>query len=174
MNQKGHKVALSGSYSGSIENLLNKLPPVGVLQFSFVGREITLQVKSENLDKALDTLKKHGVGNLTVLEWQKYGVTLAGSGAGSDDDSLVRVSLIPANLDEGVKLLAVLEESEIKEDILHKVDDRINGILSDAGVTDALYTVYFKKTPGGGDYVKAAEVATLNALFESGGVVNIE
>jgi len=173
MNPKGHKVALSGSYSGNIQKLLNNLQSTGVLQFSSLGREITLQVKSENLEKAMEALRKQGVGNLSVLEWRKYGVTIAGSGAGTDDEELVKVSLIPANLDEGVKSLAAIADFDLSEEFIYEVDDRIKGILEDAGVTDTLYTVQFKKQEKG-DYLKASEVATLNALFEAGGLINIE
>lgn len=174
MNTKGHKVALSGSYGGNIEHLLKNLHSSGVLQFSFVGREITLQVKSESLEKVMETLQKHGVENLTVLEWRKYGVTLAGSGAGCDENGIVKVSLIPAALDEGVKSLAVIEECKVSEKLVNKCEEKVQSILADAGVTDALYTMQFNKKPKAGDYAKAAQIAALNALFEAGGVISVE
>jgi hypothetical protein len=174
MNQKGHKVALSGSYGGSIENLLRNLHSTGVLQFSFVGRELTLQVKSEGLGKVMETLQKHGVENLTVLEWRKYGVTLAGSGAGCDEGSIVKVSLIPAALDEGIKPLAILQECKVSERLVGRCEEKVRAILADAGVTDALYTIQFNRKPKAGDYEKASQVAALNALFEAGGVINVE
>jgi len=44
---KGHKIALGGSYTGKTEKLFKSLAKHGVFQFSLVGREVTIQVKSE-------------------------------------------------------------------------------------------------------------------------------
>jgi len=55
--------------------------------------------------------------------------------------------------------------------------EKIEEILRDAGITDALYTVHIKefKTDKGKKALPQAVVsATLNALFDAGGVVNIE
>jgi hypothetical protein len=172
---KGHKIALSGSYSGaSMEELLDSIPKHGILQLSLVGRELTLQVKSEDLDEVKKSLGKLGVENLSVLEWRKCGMTLAGSGCGSDDRELVKVSLIPAAIDEGLRLIALLNRFPVKEDAVSLMEDTVEEVLDSAGVTDALFTIQVNKKASSEKYFEAVKVAALNALFESGGVVVIE
>jgi len=170
-----HKVALSGSYSGgNTEKLLKELSRRGMLQLSLVGREITLQVRSDSLDDIKKSLNKLGIDNINILEWKKCGITLSGSGSGTDSDEIVNVSLIPSTLDEGLRTLAVLCEFNIDDNILNKIESRINEILTAAGVTDAIYTIQIKKQTSEREYLRSVEVATLNALFDSGGLVDIE
>ena len=98
-----HKIALSGSFAGgNSEELLKSLAQNGTLQFSLVGREVTFQVKSENLEEVKKSLKKLGVNNINILEWRKAGITVAGSGRGTDDEEILAISLIPSTLEEGV------------------------------------------------------------------------
>ncbi len=173
-----HTVALCGSYNGGdIEKLFTSLSSKGITQMSLIGREITLQVCSENLSEIKNSLRSLGVGNLNILEWRRSGVTLSGSGKGVDGDRTVNVSLIPSNLDEGLKPLAFLCETEIEEKILESLGAKVEEILKDAGVTDALYTVHIKELKKDKDcksLPQAVISATLNALFDAGGVVNIE
>jgi len=169
-----HIIALSGSYSGNPEELFKTLPRDGILQMALIGREVTLQLRSENLDGVKDSLKNLGVSNLNILEWKKAGVTLSNPGNGVDNNGILRVSLIPSALDEGLRPLAFLCEFEVKEGILEKIRARLEEILDDAGLTDAIYTIHIRKEADEEDYVNSTMVATLNALFEAGGVVSID
>ena len=170
-----HLVSLTGSYpTGNTEKLFKHLPHDGILQFSFIGREVTLNVKSEQLEDVKKALKKVGVENLEILEWRKSGVTLSGSGAGGDDEKIMRVSLIPSVNDEGIKNLAVLTEHALSDKIIQDIEDEVKTILEDSKVTDALFTVQVMKKASPVEYGRAAQVATLNALFEAGGIINVE
>jgi len=167
-------VAMSGSYNGNPETLFKFLPSNGIIQMSLIGREVTLQLRSENLDEVKDSLKKLGVDNLNILEWKKVGVTLSNPGKGVDSKETIMVSLIPSALDEGLRPLAFLCEFELEEEILMKVRARIEEILDDAGLTDAIYTIHLRKEADLEEYLNSTMVATLNALFESGGVASID
>jgi len=169
-----HIVALSGSYNGNPEMLFRSLPRDGILQMALIGREVTLQLRSENLDDVKDLLKKLGVSNLNILEWKKAGVTLSNPGNGIDNNEIIKVSLIPSALDEGLRPLAFLCEFEVKEKILEKIRARVEEILEDAGLTDAIYTIHISKEADEEEYINSTMVATLNALFEAGGVVSID
>ena len=170
-----HKVALSGSYSGgNTEELFRELSRGGILQLSHIGREITLQVRSDSLDDVKKYLNRRGIENINIIEWKKCGITLSGSGAGTDPDEIVNVSIIPSTLGEGLRALAVLCEFDIEDMILDKIESKISEILAAAGVTDAIYTIQIKKQASEKEYMKSAEAATLNALFDSGGLVDIE
>lgn len=170
-----HTVALCGSYSGgNTEKLFKSLSRNGILQMSLVGREITLQVRSENLEEIKNSLRKLGVSNLSILEWKKAGVTLSNSGKGTDNDRILNISLIPSALDEGLRPLAFLCEFEINEKILEKIGSKIEDILTDAGITDAIYTVHIRERVEEKGLMDAVTVATLNAIFDAGGVVSID
>lgn len=170
-----HTVALCGSYGGgNTERLFKSLSRNGILQMSLVGREITLQVRSENLDEIKNSLKKLGVSNLSILEWKKAGVTLSNSGKGTDNDRILNISLIPSTLDEGLRPLAFLCEFEISEKTLEWIGSKIEDILTDAGVTDAIYTVHIGNQVDKKELMEAVTVATLNAIFNAGGVVSID
>ena len=169
-----HIVAMSGSYNGNPDALFKSLHTGGILQMSLIGREVTLQLRSENMDEVKDALKKIGVDNLNILEWKKAGVTLSNPGKGVDNKEIIMVSLIPSALDEGLRPLAFLCEFELDEEILMKVRARIEEILDDAGLTDAIYTIHIKKETDLEEYLNSTMVATLNALFEAGGVASID
>lgn len=170
-----HTVALCGSYGGGdIEKLLKSFSHRGVTQASLIGREITLQLHSESLDEIKKSLSTIGVSNLNVLEWKKTGVTVSGSGKGVDNDKKVNVSIIPSTLDEGLKPLAFLCESDIQAELIEKLSQRIVEILRDAGVTDALYTVHIRDKVSEKDLLEAVTAATLNAVFDAGGLVAID
>lgn len=169
-----HTVALSGSYDGNTDKLFRSIPQDGVLQMSLVGREITLHVRSESLEMVKDFLSKAGVSNLSIVEWKKAGVTLSNPGKGIDSNEIIQISLIPTALDEGIRPLALLSEFELNQKILEKIRSRIEETLEDAGITDAIYTIHMRKKVSGEEYVNAAMIATLNAIFEAGGVVSIE
>ncbi|MBN2251744.1 MAG: hypothetical protein JW724_06700 [Candidatus Altiarchaeota archaeon] len=170
-----HSVALAGSYSGGdMGKLLKSLTGMGIMQMTLVGREITLHVQSGNLDETKKSLNKLGVSNLSVLEWKKTGVTLSGSGRGTDNENLLNVSLIPSTLDEGLKPLAFLCEYKMDEKTVEILGARIEEILREAGVTDALYTVHIKDLKETEGLIEAVTAATLNAIFDAGGVVNID
>ncbi len=127
-----------------------------------------------NLDEVKESLKKIGVDNLNILEWKKAGVTLSNPGKGVDNKETIMVSLIPSALDEGIRPLAFLCEFELGEKILMKVRARVEEILDDAGLTDAIYTIHIKKEADLEEYLNSTMVATLNALFEAGGVASID
>ena len=170
-----HTVALCGSYGGgSIEKILKTFSNRGITQASLVGREITLQIHSESLDEIKKSLTTIGVSNLNVLEWKKTGVTLSGSGKGTDGDKKVNVSLIPSTLDEGLKPLAFLCESDMDRLHIEKLSDKIEDLLREAGVTDALYTVHIKGKSDEKEMLDAVTSATLNAIFDAGGLINID
>ncbi|MFH1788344.1 MAG: hypothetical protein ABH834_03075 [Candidatus Altiarchaeota archaeon] len=172
---KGDKIALTGSYAGSnTEKLLEDMPPHGILQLSLCGREITLNVKSEDLDEVKKSLRKIGVGNLSILEWRKCGMTLAGSGSGQDDAELIKVNLIPAAIDEGLRLIALLNTLPLEEELVELMHTTVEEVLDNAGISDAIFTIQVNKKATDEKYVEAVKIATLNALFESGGVVGIE
>ncbi len=157
-----------------MEKFVDNLPDRGILQLSMVGREITLQVNSEDLEEVKDKLKKLGVGNLNILEWRKCGMTLQGSGSGSDDKELVKISLIPASIDEGLRPIAFLSRFPLEEGPVEVMRDTIEDVLDSAGVTDAIYTIQVNKKAVSEKYFEAVKVAALNALFECGGVISIE
>jgi len=166
-----HTIALSGSYSGGdIEKVLKSLPKKGVMQMALVGREITLQVRSGSLGAVKESLKALGVSNINVLEWKKSGVTLTGSGRGVSRDKAVLVSLIPSAVDEGYKALSCAVAGGVDEALLAKAGPRIEGVLRDAGVTDAMYTVQVKKKISEEAFFDDLLQATLDAIFEAGGV----
>ena len=170
-----YSVALSGSYHGrNMEDLFKKLSMDGILQMSLVGREITLQVRSENLEGVKEHLSRLGISNITVLEWKKSGMTLSDSGCGIDDNKILKVSLIPSVKGEGIRQLAILCEFEIDKEIMEDISLKIEELLEDAGVTDALYTVYIVEKADKDRYIASVAVATLNAIFDSGGIVNID
>jgi hypothetical protein len=126
------------------------------------------------LDDVKKKLSKLGVGNLSILEWKKCGVTLSGSGCGSDDQELVKVSLIPAAIDEGLRLIALLSRSSVSEEFIADMKSTVEEVLDNAGITEAIYTIHINKKSGKDKYPEAVKVATLNALFDSSGVVSIE
>jgi hypothetical protein len=170
-----HSIALSGSYSGGdIEKILKCLPKTGVMQMSLVGREITLQVRSGRLDEVKDSLKALGVNNINVLEWKKSGVTLAGSGRGTSKDKTVIVSFIPSALDEGLKALAFMGTLDTDEKLADKASAKVEEILQEAGVTDAMYTIQIKKEIHEKRLLEDITLASLDAIFDAGGVADIE
>jgi hypothetical protein len=170
-----YSVALSGSYHGKhVEDLFKDLPMEGILQMSLIGREITMHVTSENLEKVKKDLCKAGISNIAVLEWRKSGLTLSDPGLGMDDAKTMKVSIIPSVKGEGVKQLAFLSEYEVDAKTIDAISKKIEEILENAGVTEALYTVHIMEKPANDDYIAPASVATLNALFDSGGIVNLE
>ncbi|MFH1403287.1 MAG: hypothetical protein ABIH11_03355 [Candidatus Altiarchaeota archaeon] len=171
---KGHKVALGGSYSGNTAKLFKSLSKHGVLQFSLVGREVTLQVKSETLDDVIASLNKLGVDNINILEWKKYGTTVTASGSGSDNDEVVNVSLIPSTLGEGLRQLSTLLRVKIDDNVRERLIQEIEETLVNAGVTDVLYVLQVDGESSEDDYVNAVREASLNALFNAGGIMGIE
>jgi hypothetical protein len=171
---KGHKVALGGSYSGDTGALFRNLTHDGVLQFSLVGREVTLQIQSENMDEVVKSLNKMGVQNLSILEWKKCGTTLAGSGCGHDDKEILNVSLIPSALGGGLRPLSVTQKMPLDRKLYIEMLANLEVVVIDAGVSDLLYAVQIEKQESRETYLEAVRAATLNALFNAGGVVGLE
>lgn len=170
-----HKVALSGSYAGgNNEKLFKGLPHDDILQLSLVGREITLQVRGENLDEVRKTLEKHGIDNISIIEWRKSGITVGNSGNGSDIKETLSISLIPSVLGEGLQMLAFLNQCPVRKNTAEKIERKVQEILKKAGITDVMYIVQLKKRENETNYLSSAEAATLRALFEAGGVVSLE
>lgn len=170
-----HKVAISGSFSGpNAEHLFEHIPNKGILQMALVGREITLQVLSENLDDVKKSLKNFGVNNITTLEWRKVGMTLSNSGRGEDDKKSLSVSLIPSALGEGLRMLAFVCQFDVGNSAIKEIEASVLDVISNAGITDAIYIVEIKKQIKGTDYVDLVRIATLNAIFNAGGIEAIE
>jgi hypothetical protein len=170
-----HIIALSGSYHGDLEKLFRSLPESKILQLSLIGREVTLRVLSDDLDEVKKSLKKLGVSNLNILEWKKVGTTLDNSGKGCDTKKIIQISIIPSELGEGIKPLAFLSEFSLDKKITGKIKKKIREMLLDAGVTDAFYTVnLMRKASSENEYINAAKTATLQAIFDAGGIVKIE
>ncbi|HEX55211.1 MAG: hypothetical protein DRO94_00715 [Candidatus Altiarchaeales archaeon] len=170
-----HTVALSCSYHGkNVENLFRNLPQRGILQIAFVGREITMQVRSENLDEIKSSLKRLGVSNISIMEWKKIGTTLSNSGKGTDNNNIVKISLIPSHSGDGLVQLAFLSESDVDDNIIFRIKSVIEDILQNAGITDVLYTIHIMKTAEEEELIRAVSLATIKAIFDSGGVVNID
>ncbi len=145
-----------------------------ILQFSLCGREVTLQVRSENLESIIESLKRHGVDNISILEWKKYGTTVAGSGSGNDDGTSVNVSLIPATLGDGLRPLSATHRVPLDRKLYIELLANLEAVLLDAGVTDVLYAVQIEKEMSRLEYLDAVRDAALNALFNTGGIVGIE
>jgi len=170
-----HNMALCGSYGGGdVQKLLEFFSGTGIMQMSLVGREITLHVNSGNLNDIKNSLTKLGVSNLSIMEWKKTGVTFSGPGRGTDNDKTINVSLIPSTVDEGLKPLAFLCEETMSEKTVEKLSGRVEDILREAGVTNALYTVHINDKAREKDLDEAITTATLNAIFDAGGVVNMD
>lgn len=170
-----HKIALSGSYAGgNTEKLFKGLSHDNILQLSLVGREITLQVRGENLDEVRKALQKHGIDNINIIEWKKSGITVGNSGTGEDIGDIVNISVIPSVLGEGLHPLAFLHQFSVKKSSVEKVKHKVEDILEKAGITDVIYIVQLRKKERDEQYLKAVEAATLRALFEAGGLVTIE
>jgi len=170
-----HKIALSGSYAGgSTEKLFRNLSQDEILQMSLVGRELTLQVRSENFEEVRKALQKHGIDNISIIEWKKEGITVGSSGTGSDMGDILNISVIPSVLGDGLHQLAFLHEFSMKKTVSEKIEQKVEELLKKAGITDVIYIVQVKKKDREEQYLKAAEAATLRALFEAGGVVTIE
>jgi hypothetical protein len=171
---KGHKVALGGSYTGKADELFKSLSKHPVLQFTLVGREVTLHVKSEALDDVIESLNRLGVDNINILEWKKYGTTVSSSGSGSDDTEILNVSLIPSTLGEGLRSLSSTLRVDVGGEVKEKLLKEVKKTLMEAGITDVLYVLHVDREAGLNEYSKAVREATLNALFNAGGVVGIE
>jgi hypothetical protein len=171
---KSHKIALGGSYSGNSSELFKSLSSDDILQFSLVGREVTMQVKSEKLDDIMRTLKKLGVDNINILEWRKYGTTLAGSGCSQDEAGILNVSLIPSTLGEGLRPLSMAQKMPVERKIYVEMLVELETMLVDAGVSDILYAIQVEKEVSKQDYLEAIRDATMNALFNAGGVIGID
>ncbi|OYT55022.1 MAG: hypothetical protein B6U72_00770 [Candidatus Altiarchaeales archaeon ex4484_2] len=169
-----HTVALSGSFQGSSEALFRNLPKEGVIHSSLIGREVVFRVRSDRLDEIKSHLSSIGVENISILEWRESGMTLSGSGLGSDDAGVVEVSLIPTASGEGFRQLAVLSELSFERSFLLKVKGRVEDVLEDAGLTDVLYTVRIKSDSQLEEILDAASIATLNAVFDASGVIAID
>ncbi len=170
-----YSVALSGSYNGRhIEDLFKDLPMEGILHMSLVGREITMQVKSEKLDAVKKRLSELGISNIAVMEWIKAGMTLSDPGLGFDKNKILKVSLIPTVKGEGIKQLAFISDFEIEKKIREDLSKQIDNILDNAGVTDVLYIVQILAKADSEEYTSSASIATLNALFDSGGIVDLD
>jgi len=170
-----HTVALCGSYGGGdVEKLLDFFSRTGIMQMSLVGREITLHVHSGNLDEIKNSLTRLGMSNLSIMEWKKTGVTLSGPGRGTDNGKTLNLSLIPSTVDEGLKPLAFLCEESMDEKTVERLSEKVEDILQEAGVTNALYTVHIKGKAEEKDLMEAITTATLNAIFDAGGVVSID
>ena len=58
--------------------------------------------------------------------------------------------------------------------VYDKISQSLEKVLQEAGVTDALYAVEIGKDAKTQAYVDAVRQATLNALFNCGGVVSTE
>lgn len=174
MDCRGHKVFLGGSYSGNTSDLLNGLVNDSILHFSNVGREFTVQVKSEDLETIIDSLKKLGVDNINILEWKKYGTTIANSGSSQDETQTLNVSLIPSALGSGLRPLSVTQKVELDRKVYIEMLANIEILLVDAGISDALYALQIDKAAEKDKYISAVREATLTALFNTGGVVGIE
>ena len=174
MDYKGHKVSLGGSYSGKSTELFASVADDGVLQFCNVGREFTMQVKSENLESVLKNLEKVGANNVTILEWRKYGTTIANSGSSPDGEALVNVSLIPSAFGGGLRSLPGGQNAQVDKKTYMGLLSALESVLTDAGISDALYCLQLDKEATNEQYQVAVKEATLNALFNSGGVVGIE
>jgi len=172
--ERGHKLSLGGSYPGNPSDMFRAIDHGGILQFVNVGREFTLQIKSEDFEEVAKSLKKLGVDNINILEWKKFGTTIASSGSSPDEEAMVNVSLIPSALGTGLKPMSVSHKVELDKKLYIKMLANIEAILSDAGVTDALYAMQVDKKSEKEEYLEAVRDATLNALFNSGGVVSIE
>ena len=170
-----HKIALSGSYTGgNTEKLFENLSRDEILQLSLIGREITLRVRSDNLDEVRKALQSQGIGNISIIEWKKEGITVGNSGTGSDVGDIINISVIPSVLGEGLHQLAFMHESSMKNVVTKKIEEKVEGILAKAGITDVIYIVQVKRKEREEQYLKAAEDATLRALFEAGGIVTVE
>ncbi len=154
--------------------MFKNLPQEGIIHTSLVGREIIFQVRSEKLEKIKKDLGKLGVCNVSILEWKKVGLTLTRSGRGSDTNELIEISLVPTAMGEGFRQLAVLSEFEIDRKLVSKIQSQVLEILRDAGITDVIYTMKVEKEAGKEEYMNAAAIATLNAIFDAGGVVCID
>ncbi len=171
---KGHKIALGGSYTGKTEKLFKSLAKHGVFQFSLVGREVTIQVKSEELEDVIKSLNKLGVDNINILEWRKYGTTVSASGSGSDDNDLISVSLIPSTLGDGLRALSMMSKIDVEDILKDKLSEKVVEELTKAGITDVLYVVQVDGKSSAEGYIEAVKESALNALFNAGGLVGIE
>ncbi len=169
-----HKISLGGSYSGNPDELFKSLGKEEILQFANIGREFTLQVKSDYLEDVLKSLEKLGVINVNILEWKKYGTTVSGSGTSADEGEILNVSLIPSALGSGLRPLSSPGKIEVDRKIYIELLANIEVALVDAGVSDALYALQINKQASRENYLTAVHDAALNALFNSGGVVGVE
>ncbi len=170
-----HRIALGGSYAGGdIDDLFAGLKHSGVLQFSLVGREVSVQVNEEHLDDVKKTLKHLGVENLQLLEWRTIPLTVSGSGKGHDDGKDVYVSLIPTALGEGIRCLRLSAPPSVDSALLSRTDAHLRDIVAKAGATDVLYTVQVFGELADDDLLAAVEEATLEALFDGGGLISVE
>ncbi len=154
--------------------MFRNLPKEGVIHSSLIGREAVFRVRSDRLDEIKSHLSSIGVENISILEWRESGMTLSGSGLGSDDTGVVEVSLIPTASGEGFRQLAVLSEISFEKSVLMQVKSRVEDVLEDAGLTDVLYTVRIKNGSSSDEILDAASIATLNAVFDASGVISIE
>ncbi len=170
-----YRIAISGSYTGhNIGKLFENLSKYEVLSMSLIGREITLNLKSENIEKITDSLRSMGMDNLNVLQWEKYGLTVSCSGFASDEEKTVKVSLMPSALGEGIKSLAVQSDIGLKKETTDNLEKLLVSVLEHAGITDALYILRINKKSDDKKYASAVRDATIKAVYKAGGVTKIE
>lgn len=163
--------------SQKTEDVLNKLIEAGALSVGIIGRELVVETSSREVRNIKKTMKNLKIDEFRIRESSQLEITVLKSGRGCDSINSVEVALMPATRLAGLRLLNSIytEEFEkkniLKPNELPDYSEIVKGVLKDAGVTEALFTVKFLKPhPNLGEAVR---IATLNALIDANGVIQI-
>jgi molybdopterin biosynthesis enzyme MoaB len=73
-----------------------------------------------------------------------------------------------------LKALAFLGTEDNDEKLAEKAGAKVEEILQEAGVTDAMYTIQIKKKVTEKKLLEDLTLASLDAIFDAGGVSDIE
>jgi len=170
---------ISGTINNHFQNeeILMRALEAGATNAAIMSREIHVECPLSKLSLLKTTLKEMKITDIKVKEASVIETTVMQSGTGTDHRKSVTVYLAPASKLSSRKLLSVslAEGVTIDEnytpDFINKSKEIINKILDRAGVTHCLASVEINRNPR--DFDQAVELATVSALVNTNGIVQI-
>lgn len=159
------------------ENIMLRLIENGASKVKYKNNRLILNCSEKDMDNIKQLFEKDNI-DFNITSAKIFDTTLINSGAGSDPDNCVEVTLIPAPRLTRLKLLDIIFTKELKinkkpenEDFIRLYPPLVRNILKNGGVTDAIFTIRFMDLETNLD--EAVRIASINALTESGGVKEI-
>lgn len=157
-----------------------KLLDAGASRISILTREVTIEAAEADIPKIKKALEKLEIESIKIKESVLVEATVSRQGTGTDSKKNVEVVLMPGTKLTGYRLLSVLFSESFKKsgekDIKKMMDSAsaiVRDVLFNAGVTDVLYIIRINKDLKGDALEGALEIATLAAIGECEGVVQI-